>query len=203
MLRVYVGNNLDRKPVDVSSETTLRKVLEDAGIDYSQGMTSLDGATLKPGDLDKTFAQMNVTGEKCYLLNTAKAVNAACIKVLAQTAVIESDFTPDEVKEIQKYRPEAMKMVDDKENPVFTIAKVSKGNGSINSIGAEYGDVKTAAGKACIKMEIPAGEEPKAWIEEHVGVAILRLKAIESTWADTLAKIAEEKAQVLGTIEEL
>ena len=204
MIRVYVGNNLNRTPVDVTSDTTLRKVLEDANVDYGVGMTSLDGATLKPGDLDKTFAEMNVTGEKCYLLNTAKAVNAAAsIKVLAGTAVIESEFTPEEIQEIQKYRPKAMKLVDEKENPIFTVAKVAKGNGSINSIGAEFGVAKTNAGKACIKLEIPDGEKAKDYIEEKVGVSILNLQRVESCWAGTLEAIKAEKDAVLGTIQEL
>ena len=202
MIRVFVGNNLDRRPVDVSYEATLRSVLEEAGIDYSIGLTSLDGATLQAGDLDKSFAQMGVTGEKCYLLNTAKAVNAAGIKVLAGTGVIESAFTPEEIREISRYRPEAMKLKDEKGNTLFTVAKVSGQDGSINGIGAEFGEAKTAAGKAAIKFDV-AGDDAKKYIEEKVGVSILNLNKVESGWDAALAEIAAEKAAVLDTIEEL
>lgn len=75
MIRITVGNNLSRNSVIVEETTTLRKVLEDAGIDYTIGMTSLDGSTLAPSDLDKTFADFGIT-EKCYLLNVVKADNA-------------------------------------------------------------------------------------------------------------------------------
>lgn len=76
MVQVIVGNNVKRETVVVSPETTLRKVLEENGIDYARGVMHLDGASLNPGDLDKSFATLGIT-EKCYLLNVVKADNAA------------------------------------------------------------------------------------------------------------------------------
>lgn len=75
MIRVTVGNNLSRTNVIVSEDTTLKQVLTDNGIDYSRGGLTLDGASLKPGDIDKTFAAIGVT-ESCYLLQVVKADNA-------------------------------------------------------------------------------------------------------------------------------
>lgn len=76
MIKVVVGNNVKRDTVIVNEDTTtLRTVLEDAGIEYASGVMHMDGASLKPGDLDKTFADFGIT-EKCYLLNVVKADNA-------------------------------------------------------------------------------------------------------------------------------
>jgi len=75
MIQVTVGNNLKKENVIVDQNQTLRKTLEDAGVDYTRGMMTMDGATLQPGDLDKTFAQFGVT-ERCFLLNVVKADNA-------------------------------------------------------------------------------------------------------------------------------
>ena len=75
MVKVTVGNNVNRETVIVDEDVTLRSVLEDAGIDYAKGGINLDGSTLKPGDLDKTFADFNI-GEKCFLLQVVKADNA-------------------------------------------------------------------------------------------------------------------------------
>ena len=75
MVKVVVGNNVKRETVIVDSTTTLRTVLEDAGIDYTRGVMHLDGSSLNPGDLDKTFVQFGIT-EKCFLLNVVKADNA-------------------------------------------------------------------------------------------------------------------------------
>ena len=75
MIKVVVGNNVKRETVIVDASTTLRTVLEDANVDYTRGVMHLDGSSLNPGDLDKTFASMGIT-EKCYLLNVVKADNA-------------------------------------------------------------------------------------------------------------------------------
>jgi len=76
MVKVTVGNNLDRKDVIVDASRTLRSVLEEGGIDYTNGSMHLDGCALMPGDLDKTLAAFNVT-ERCFLLNVVKADNGA------------------------------------------------------------------------------------------------------------------------------
>lgn len=75
MVKVVVGNNVKRKSVIVDSSTTLRSVLEDAGIDYTRGVMHLDGSSLQAGDLDKTFNDFGIA-EKCFLLNVVKADNA-------------------------------------------------------------------------------------------------------------------------------
>lgn len=75
MVQVKVANNVKRETVIVESDRTLRSVLEENGIDYSRGITTLDGASLGPGDLDKTFDQFGIT-EKCFLYSVVKADNA-------------------------------------------------------------------------------------------------------------------------------
>lgn len=75
MVKVTVGNNTKRESVIVDGNTTLRTVLEDAGIDYTRGVMHLDGSSLNPGDLDKTFDDFHIA-EKCFLLNVVKADNA-------------------------------------------------------------------------------------------------------------------------------
>jgi hypothetical protein len=75
MIKVTMGNNLKRTSEIIDENTTLREALEDAGIDYTTGMMNLDGSTLNPGDLDRTFADFGIS-DKCYLLNVVKADNA-------------------------------------------------------------------------------------------------------------------------------
>ena len=76
MIKVTMGNNVKRKVEILDENTTLRDALEDAEIEYATGIMNLDGSTLSPGDLYKTFADFGIT-EKCYLLNVVKADNAA------------------------------------------------------------------------------------------------------------------------------
>lgn len=75
MIKVVYGNNLDRKQAIVEKNKTLRSVLEEGGIDYSLGCVNLDGVTLRPGELDKTFEDFGIT-EKCFLFTVVKMDNA-------------------------------------------------------------------------------------------------------------------------------
>lgn len=75
MIKVTVGNNIDRRPVMIDENRTLRSCLEENGIDYTRGTMHLDGSTLRPGDLDKTFYDFGIT-EQCFLLNVVKTDNA-------------------------------------------------------------------------------------------------------------------------------
>ena len=75
MIKVIVGNNVERKSDIVEPTATLRQVLEANEIDYTRGVMHLDGASLEAGDLDKTFADFGIT-DKCFLLNVVKADNA-------------------------------------------------------------------------------------------------------------------------------
>lgn len=75
MIKVTLGNNIDRKSVIVDENKTLKAVLEDNGVDYSRGTMHLDGASLNAGELNKTFAQLGIT-DKCYLLSVTKTDNA-------------------------------------------------------------------------------------------------------------------------------
>lgn len=76
MVKVTMGNNVKRYEHIVPTDTTLRKALEEKGVDYARGMMTLNGAPLGPGDLDKTFACFGIM-EKCFLLGVVKADNAA------------------------------------------------------------------------------------------------------------------------------
>ena len=71
MIKITVGNNVKRETVIVDENTTLRTVLEDAEIDYTRGAMHLDGSSLNPGDLDKTFADFGIK-EVAYLLNVVR-----------------------------------------------------------------------------------------------------------------------------------
>ena len=75
MIRVTFGNNVDRQTVIVDSTTTPHQILIDAGIDYSRGAWNINGALLRPGDFDRSLADLGVT-ETCSILNVVKTDNA-------------------------------------------------------------------------------------------------------------------------------
>lgn len=80
MIKVTVGNNVNRSAVIIDENTTLRACLEANNIDFARGSMNLDGSSLGAGDLNKTFKDLGYDGtpghDKCYLLNMVKTDNA-------------------------------------------------------------------------------------------------------------------------------
>ncbi len=205
-INVIIGNNVSRESDIFSEDTTLRQALEAHEIDYAIGQTSLDGVTLKAGDLDKTFAEMGVT-TKCYLLNVAKIDNAATIKVSGSAMIVESGYKLEDIKKLEKYRPEALKLYEGEganKKMVYKVFTGKGGAGAINENGATFGVNTTADGRATITVIIPDGvDDPKAWVEENVGVGILRLNKVEEQYAQFLADIDTEIAEIRENIQVL
>jgi hypothetical protein len=75
MIQVTIGTNTNRKKVTVNPESTIRQVLEDNDVNYSVATVHMDGATLQPGDMDKTFKDFGIT-DSCYVIAVVKADNA-------------------------------------------------------------------------------------------------------------------------------
>ena len=199
MISVCVGNNLGRTTVIVDSINTLRRVLESNNIDYSLGMTSLDGSTLRAGDLDKTFEDFGIT-EKCYLLQTVKADNAANVKVFAGVCVIESQFSPEEWNKVSKFRPKALSLYDpETKDEIFRVA-MGSGKGSLGKYGATFGSAVTQEGNATITLDVPAGVDGKEWAMDAIGVSILNLNKVEDQFIDAYNAVSDEQAEIANHI---
>lgn len=72
MIQVIIGTNLERKTITVDPSRTIKSVLEENNIDYSKGGVHLDGLAIAGGDINKTFADHNIT-ERCILVSVIKA----------------------------------------------------------------------------------------------------------------------------------
>lgn len=81
MVKVIVGNNVKKEEYNARIDETLRNVIDATGIiDLTSGSIHLDGATLKAGDLNKTFAELGYDGspdhDHAFLLSVVNAKNA-------------------------------------------------------------------------------------------------------------------------------
>ena len=76
MIQVTIGTNTQRVKKTVDPSVTLREVLDENEINYSTTNLHLDGSSLQPGDLDRSFTQLGITGN-CFLIAVTKADNAA------------------------------------------------------------------------------------------------------------------------------
>ena len=204
MIKVTVATNVKRDAVVVPDTTTIRTVLENAEIDYSRWMVNLDGSSLQPGDLDKSFAEFDVT-EKCFLSAIVKADNAATIAVVGEAVVITSNLLLEDIKSVAKYRPEKLQLkggADGKE-VVFVIGVASNARGSINSVGAEFGNIpQDDTGYATITINRPRvdGMGTKEAVAERIGTAILDINKMEAILPAVIEEITNEKAAIMENI---
>lgn len=76
MIKVTIGSNFNQKVVEVDeSTTTIKSVLDEAGIDYGRFSVHLNGDAVTAAKRDMTFAAAGVY-EDCYLVSTTKADSA-------------------------------------------------------------------------------------------------------------------------------
>ena len=78
MISVTIGTNTKRTRISMDPNTTLRQALEANEVNYSVATVHMDGCSLQPGDLDKTFADFGVT-DSTYLIAVIKQDNASRI----------------------------------------------------------------------------------------------------------------------------
>lgn len=79
MIKMIYGNNANFEHTIADENMTIRSFLDEVSLNYSGGMIAMDGASIQPGDLDKTFASMGYgTGDRntCVIAVIKKLDNA-------------------------------------------------------------------------------------------------------------------------------
>lgn len=75
IVNVKIGTNFNRTTVSVTSDKTIRELLEAQGINYATTTIFLDGDTVRAGDMDKTLNDFNIA-DTCYIIASQKTENA-------------------------------------------------------------------------------------------------------------------------------
>lgn len=131
----------------------------------------------------------------------------ARIIVAGNSIIVESGYTLENLKKIERYSPESLELREDINNRVIFKVGTTNGIGTIGRYGANFGsESRTGSGKALITMEIPQSvpnneADIQQYIEETVGVALLRLNAVERGLDDVLRGIEIKRAEILHSIE--
>lgn len=81
MIKVSIRTNDIRTTIMADPNMTIKEVLEQSGVNFTGGQTSIDGVTMQAGDATKTLAQLGYDGStdaksKVFLVNVAKQDNA-------------------------------------------------------------------------------------------------------------------------------
>lgn len=208
IISVTVRNNVTSKTVTTPSTTSIRQIFEDNGVEYTSGVVSLDGASLPAGSMDKSLEELGITADHCYLMVTVKADNAsdepAKIVIIGETVHVISSQKLEDIKLLEKYRPNALILTDGEgsdKREVFHVFTGGRDGGSIARNGIIFSTATTAEGFAVVTMTAPEGtDDVKSWAEGEIGVAILNLRKVEAQFASAIDDVKAEKAAVAATI---
>lgn len=128
----------------------------------------------------------------------------AKITVVGNAIVITSVFSLEEIKTIEKYRPDdlVLKSEDGKE-PIFRIGTKTTSGGNLNKYGAEFAsDTQGDDAKAVITMFITGDNTNiKDKIVDELGQAIIKLNKLEAKLPNVLEEIQVERDKILENIE--
>lgn len=196
-VRIVTTAGQDIRPY--TEDTTVREILEDSDITLlSSTITMLDGCNLRPGDLDKTLDELNVTRDSCVLSAVVKTANAVEATFIGNVVHIISELKLEDIKLIRKYRPQALSLreeVDGKQVPVFSIGVAKNDGGTVNKAGITFGSVATAEGNAMVSL-VNEGNLSVDEIKDAIGLPMLKLKKLEEQLGDIKDEIVAEKAQI-------
>ena len=125
----------------------------------------------------------------------------AKIKVVGNAVVLESEIKFEDIKKVEKYRPDALTMKDEDGKPVFRVA--TGVNPSANEIsvvfnGSTHDDEKHATCTWIVNSGI--GEGFKSELADMYGAAILKLNKFEEMLPGIVEEIGKEREAVLSTI---
>ncbi len=127
----------------------------------------------------------------------------AKITIAGFAVVITSGMKLEDIRTIQKYRPEALVLRggEDGKEPIFKIG-VSKDAGRISKYGAEFASATYDEAKlatitlACENVE----GDIKEFVADNIGANVMLLSKLETTLPAVLEEIAAQKAQILANI---
>jgi len=200
MVKVYCTTTAGRKSDLFDENTKIRDIFAAFDVDYSAATNCIDGTKIDPAGMNKTLAEWKV-GKECRLSSIVKIDNAAHVDISGASAILVSDVTLEEWERVQKYAPEALKIVDEDGNAVFKV-KTSEGAGSVNEYGVVFGTYMNDGGKATVTVLLGEKvDDKKAAVKDIMGSALIDLNSIEKELPTILKDIAEKEAEIDKLIE--
>lgn len=202
MIKIKLISTANRMPATlVPEESTIREFFEQNDISYEMAAVYLDGVTMQPGDLDKTFEEWGIK-ESCRISVVIKTQAALEATVAGNSLVITSSAKLDDLKLIQRLRPNALTLHDEDNEPIFGVTVSTKSAGHLNKNGATFGSRANANGNATITMMLDADVENVAQhVEEKYGCALLMLRELEEGWNEHLLSIRGDQEDVKNMIK--
>lgn len=125
------------------------------------------------------------------------------IVVAGEAVVITSSMKLEDLRTIQKYRPNALTLMggEDGKEPIFSIC-VTSGKGEINEYGASFGAETFDDNKLAV-ITVPAGSvkgDVRDYIADKFGAAYTNLNKLEETLPAVLTQIKADKEKIMNDI---
>ena len=145
--------------------------------------------------MDKSLKDLGV-GAECRISSIVKTDNAAHIELNGAAAILVSDVKLDDWKRVEKYAPEALKIVDEEGDVVFKVMTCCC-TGSVNENGVCFGSYTNEGGLATVTVLLDDEIEDRyAAVKDVAGQAILDLNEIEKDIPQILKDIDEKEAEI-------
>lgn len=127
----------------------------------------------------------------------------AKITITGNAVVVTSKMKLEDIKTIQKYRPDALilKGGEEGKEPIFKLG-VCTGTGNINKYGAEFGCETHDDSKRAVMTLISDyhEEDVKEFVADTIGTYVVNLNKLEATLPKVLEEINKEKAEIMSNI---
>lgn len=203
MVKITLITN-NPKEVDIVNERmTVRDFLEKHNVNYGIASTSIDGCPLDTVGLDTSFAEHGVT-EKAIISCLPNKDNGVQAVIVGSTCVIKSELTPEQIDRVKKLEPDLLVLKDDNGEPIFAVDIDHEGPGSINSVGACFGNAASSDGKATITILIdPQVEDTEEFVFDHIGHELNMLDYAERSILSNLPAIEDRKNRVMQMITKI
>lgn len=200
MKKICIHSNHNYKEVIVTDSKTVRQILDEAAINYANGLPRVDGLTLLAEDLDRPISQFS-TNDEVHIGISVKADNAAELVVAGNVGVLKSEVKLEDYVVVKKYEPDALVLVDDKGNEVFAVDVDDVPTGDANKYGVCFSSTPTRDGYAQVSFMIDCDAESlEDVLEDEYGAAIANLETIEANIADVLEDIHTTREMVRSKI---
>lgn len=115
--------------------------------------------------------------------------------------VIKSSKKLEEIEFLQKFSPEALCLVDEDGQPIFSVCIAKSGAGRLSNIGAEFAPAADSNGLAKITLALPVCDNVRDYIADNYGQAIANLKLIEAELGAYLDTAQQRRSEVKNMID--
>ena len=124
----------------------------------------------------------------------------ADVRIAGNIIVLTSTVTLEQLKKIEKHRPESLEIRNGKDEVIFC---VGTGSNALNINGASFNAATLdERALALITLQIPGDvQNAKLYFAETYGKAHIMLKQVEAGLGEVVRNVAEEIAEIMNDVQ--